>query len=102
MITSALFNFLETRYPTALAEPSDRPNLGLQRGDFNEAELKEVAVSLDVDPGKADFCRANGIDLLLVHHPVPAFMPATPAALMVFCLHTNFDLAEGGVRDARN
>ena len=100
MKTSELFGILWERYPADLAEPEDRPRLGLQRGEFYETDLRQVAVSLDIDPAKIEFCRNNGINVVVVHHPVPVFMPQTPALPMVFCLHTNFDLAEGGMRDA--
>jgi dinuclear metal center YbgI/SA1388 family protein len=97
--------------PFAHAEEWD--NVGLQVGD-PVAPVHRVAVALDGERGAVEFAVARGCNLLLTHHPF-IFSPlkkislADPAGslvalalkndLAVVSLHTNYDVAAGGMND---
>jgi dinuclear metal center YbgI/SA1388 family protein len=102
---------LESIAPETLAEQWD--NVGLQIGD-PRALVRTVMVALDPSPAVIDHACAEGIDLLVTHHPL-FFRPvqkielATPlggavarairGGLAVACLHTNLDAAADGLND---
>jgi len=88
-------------------------NVGLLVGDPNRA-VRRVMLTLDITPAVAKAAVADGVDLLVAHHPV-IFNPlytVTPAdyngaavltlaegKCAAICMHTNLDAAEGGVND---
>ncbi|MCB5942250.1 Nif3-like dinuclear metal center hexameric protein [bacterium 210820-DFI.6.52] len=98
---------LEEHCPTALAESWD--NVGLLIGD-GEAEVTGVELALDVTDGVIDSALSHGANLIVTHHPVifgglhrleSGSLPYRLAAegLSVISMHTNLDIAQGGVND---
>jgi dinuclear metal center YbgI/SA1388 family protein len=97
--------------PTSLAESWD--NVGLQVGDPT-AEITRVLVALDATQRVVEEAVASGCQLLVTHHPL-IFKPqknistATPqgklihaairSGLAIVSMHTNYDIAEGGLND---
>lgn len=95
----------------ALAEAWDNP--GLQIGD-PAAEVTRVMVALDPTPDVIDSALKASCQLLVTHHPL-IFKPlnsistATPhgasiqkairGGVSVLSLHTNYDIASGGLND---
>lgn len=95
----------------------DWDNVGLLLGD-PAAEISRVLVALDVTEPVADEAIASGCQLIVAHHPVMncRWLPVqslredtpqgrllrklTMANMCVICMHTNLDVAEGGVNDA--
>ncbi len=102
---------IEALAPPCLAEEWD--NVGLQVGR-RERPVSRLRVALDPSPAVVQGACADGIDLLVTHHPL-IFRPvrqidyATPFGrslqlaarhdLAVYCAHTNLDAAAGGVND---
>jgi dinuclear metal center YbgI/SA1388 family protein len=101
----------------SLAPPDlalDWDNSGLQVGDWGQT-VTRVGLALDATLATVARAEAAGCDLLLTHHPL-IFHPlksldrssgpgaviwaAQAAGLAVFALHTNWDLAAGGVAGA--
>ncbi|WP_293009105.1 MULTISPECIES: Nif3-like dinuclear metal center hexameric protein [unclassified Oscillibacter] len=94
----------------------DWDNVGLLVGD-PAAEITRALAALDVTEAVADEAIAKGCQLIVSHHPVMncRWLPVqtlredTPqgrllrklvrANMCVICMHTNLDVAEGGVND---
>lgn len=92
-------------------------NVGLLLGD-PEAEVRRVLVALDITEAVADEAIATGAELIVAHHPlmnchwlpVQTVRADTPqghllqkllhADISAICMHTNLDVAKGGVNDA--
>lgn len=105
-----LANFLEkfeSWCPVLTAMDFD--NVGLLVGDPN-VEITKVAVALDATPDTIAFAKSAGANLLLTHHPIifhplKALTPdhvvwhAMRAGVAVVSMHTNLDVAQGGVND---
>lgn len=97
--------------PPVLAETWDNP--GLQIGDPS-AEVSRIMVALDPTAAAIDSAITSSCQLLVTHHPL-IFKPlksistATPqgallqrairSGLSVVTLHTNYDIARGGLND---
>lgn len=97
--------------PFGYAEDWD--NSGLQVGD-PLSEVRKIMVSLDASSAVLDAAVANSCSLLLIHHPL-IFRPIKrlaandPCGALIFeairnglsivALHTNYDIAQGGVND---
>ncbi len=97
--------------PVTLAETWDNP--GLQIGD-PAADVSRIMVALDPTPDVVDSAIAASCQLLVTHHPL-IFKPlksistATPhgaliqkairAGVSIVTLHTNYDIADGGLND---
>ncbi len=108
---SDIIEIIDTIAPFQLAEEWD--NVGLQVGDPS-APVSRIMVSLDAGNEAVDAAVAEQCQLLLTHHPL-IFRPlqrislADPSgaiigkalrnSLSIVSLHTNFDIAEGGVND---
>ena len=91
-------------------------NVGQLLGD-PEMEVSRVLVALDITEAVADEAIASGCQLIVAHHPVMncKWLPVqtvrsdTPQGHLLLkllrngvsavCMHTNLDLAEGGVND---
>lgn len=97
--------------PTDLAEAWDNP--GLQIGD-PAAEVTRVMVALDPAPDVIDSAIATSCQLLVTHHPLifkplksisaayplgAAIQIAFKEGLSIITLHTNYDIADGGLND---
>lgn len=108
---SDLLGIINKIAPQVLAEPWD--NAGLQVGDPT-AEVSRIMVALDATPSVVEEAIAADCQLLITHHPL-IFKPqksisaATPqgklihaairGGLAIVCMHTNYDIAEGGLND---
>ena len=95
----------------------DWDNVGQLLGD-PEAEVSRVLVALDITEAVADEAIAQGCQLIVSHHPVMncKWLPVqtvrsdTPQGRLLLtllrgdvsaiCMHTNLDVAVGGVNDA--
>ena len=98
--------------PPELAEAWDNP--GLQIGD-PAAEVARIMVALDPTPDVVDSAISTSSQLLVTHHPL-IFKPiksisaanslgaiiqkAIKGGLSIVTLHTNYDIADGGLNDA--
>ena len=107
MTVGEVWKYLDGVAPKKYAEGFD--NVGLLIGDEN-AEVTGVCCCLDITHSVINEAVEKGANLIVTHHPVifdalkniPAWSPV--AALMrrdiaVIAMHTNFDIAEGGVND---
>ncbi len=106
------FTYLDQRAPFALQMDFDNAGFLVGRGD---GEVTRVLVALDITRAVVDEAADLGAQLIVSHHPV-IFHPvrsltdgdSTGRTLMALvkqdiaaiCLHTNLDLAAGGVNDA--
>jgi len=110
-IVSDLVGIVNKIAPQRYAEGWDNP--GLQVGDPC-AQVKRIMVALDALPASVDAAISQRCNLLLTHHPL-IFKPlkklssADPNGSLLFrairndlaivALHTNYDIADGGVND---
>jgi dinuclear metal center YbgI/SA1388 family protein len=107
MLISELLALLDGYAPLSLA--MDWDNVGLMAGDASR-EVKKVLVSLDVTPNAVQKAIETGADLILSHHPFifrpinriidPLTLKILEHRIAVISLHTNLDVAEGGVNHA--
>lgn len=92
-------------------------NVGLLVGDPS-AEVTRVLVSLDITEAVADEAIRLGAQLIVAHHPIMnckwlpvqtvrndtpqghLLMKILSAGISAICMHTNLDVAKGGVNDA--
>lgn len=97
--------------PPALAESWDNP--GLQIGD-PAANVSRIMVALDPNPDVINSAISASCQLLVTHHPL-IFKPlksistttaqgtiiqkAIKAGLSIISMHTNYDIANGGLND---
>lgn len=111
MTVSDLIDIMEVLAPSALAESWD--NVGLQVGSLDQP-VNKVMIALDPMPTVVSAACAQGIDLLITHHPL-IFHPvksvdldlypgnvigeAVKNRLTIYAAHTNLDSCIGGVND---
>jgi dinuclear metal center YbgI/SA1388 family protein len=109
--TADIVGIINKIAPMVLAEAWDNP--GLQIGDPT-AEVTRIMVALDPTPNVIDSAITASCQLLVTHHPL-IFKPlksistATPrgalilkaikGGLSIVSLHTNYDIASGGLND---
>jgi len=89
-------------------------NVGLLVGDA-QADVSRILLAMDITPETAAEAEAIGAQMIVSHHPVifTPFRRITPekydtaavsalirANIAAICMHTNLDLASGGVNDA--
>jgi len=109
--TSDILGIINKIAPASLAEAWDNP--GLQVGDPG-ADVKRIMVALDPTPDVISSAISSSCQLLVTHHPlifkplksVSAVTPqgrsihnAIKAGLSVVSMHTNYDIATGGLND---
>ncbi len=110
-IVSDILGIINKNFPFASAESWD--NVGLQVGDPS-IRVKRVMVALDPLPEVIERAAASGCQLLVTHHPL-IFSPlrnvttssdtgrlvlkAASSGLALIAMHTNYDLASGGLND---
>ena len=112
-MTKVITNYLLTKYPTNLASSFDLGKVGLQFGSLNQ-EVKVVMLALDGSTKVIDEAIMNDVDLLITHHPFmfnsmlsmdydnplqEKIKQVIKNDLNVFSMHTNFDVAEGGMNE---
>lgn len=102
------YDYLNSIAPFETQEDWD--NSGMLVGDMN-AEVKKVAVVLDITPEEIEKAKAIGADLIISHHPV-IFSPIksvtkgsvpyelVASSINALCCHTPLDIADGGTNDS--
>ena len=111
MKCSEIFEYLTKLYPLELAMDWDNSGFLLGRSD---KEVKNVLVVLDITNEVLEYTQAKDIDLIVSHHPIifSALKRVTDETLLgnyilkilkndicVIAMHTNFDIATGGMAD---
>lgn len=108
MKAGEIYAFLNGLYPETTA--CDFDNVGLLVGDY-DAEITKALISLDCTLTTVKNAVSNGCQLIITHHPV-IFDPLKNVIadsvvyelirnnLTVISLHTNLDIADGGVNDS--
>lgn len=104
MKVSELLNHLDLIAPFSLALKWD--NCGLQIGN-PQREVSKVLLCLDITDYVVEKARKDGIDLILSHHPLifsalksisnPLHLKLIENRITAISLHTNLDIAPGGV-----
>lgn len=102
------YGYLNSIAPFETQEDWD--NSGMLVGDM-EAEVKKVAVVLDITHEEIKKAKAIGADLIISHHPV-IFSPVksvtkgsvpyelVASSINALCCHTPLDIADGGTNDS--
>ncbi len=102
------YGYLNSIAPFETQENWD--NSGMLVGDM-EAEVKKVAVVLDITHEEIKKAKAIGADLIISHHPV-IFSPVksvtkgsvpyelVASSINALCCHTPLDIADGGTNDS--
>ena len=108
MITvNNVLNYLKEKYPLDTA--CDFDNVGLLVGDA-DATVTKAVVCLDCDINAIGYAKSIGAQLIVTHHPVifggiksvlagTTVYEAIKAGISVISMHTNLDIAVGGVTD---
>ena len=113
MKVSDIVKYLDNKYPPINASDFDQGKLGLQFGSMN-SEVKKVMISLDGSSSVIEEAIEEKVDMLVLHHPF-MFYPMLSVnydnafgrkmlnvlnnRLNIFAMHTNFDVANGGMND---
>lgn len=102
------YGYLNSIAPFETQEDWD--NSGMLVGDM-DAEVKKVAVVLDITHEEIKKAKAIGADLIISHHPV-IFSPVksvtrgsvpyelVASSINALCCHTPLDIADGGTNDS--
>ncbi|HSQ34197.1 MAG TPA: Nif3-like dinuclear metal center hexameric protein [Peptostreptococcaceae bacterium] len=112
MYLKQIINILEEQYPKNLAYDWD--NVGLLVGNIN-SDIKNIMLCLEANESIIDEAIQNKVDLIITHHPF-IFKKLTSINendikgkciykliknnINIYCMHTNFDIAFGGLNDA--
>ncbi len=107
MTVSEVWKYLDRVAPKRYAENYD--NVGLLIGDEN-ADVTGVCCCLDITHSIIKEAAEKGANLIVSHHPVifdalksiPTWSPVAALVrqnIAAIAMHTNFDIAEGGVND---
>lgn len=102
------YDYLNSIAPFETQEDWD--NSGMLVGDI-EAEVKKVAVALDITPEEIKKAKTIGANLIISHHPVifnhiksvtKGSVPyeLVASSINALCCHTPLDIAEGGTNDS--
>lgn len=107
-----VFEYLNGIAPVSLKMDFD--NVGILVGDGN-SEVGKILVALDITDEVIDEAISLGAELIVSHHPI-IFSPLKSLVstdligkklcklikndISAICMHTNLDIAEGGVNDA--
>jgi dinuclear metal center YbgI/SA1388 family protein len=107
-----IINILEEQYPKNLAYDWD--NVGLLVGNIN-ADIKNILICLEANESIVDEAIENEVDLIITHHPFifkklssinendikgKCIYKLIKNNINIYCMHTNFDIAFGGLNDA--
>jgi dinuclear metal center protein, YbgI family len=111
MKCNEILEYLNNLYPPELAMDWDNSGFLLGRKD---AEVKRILIVLDITNSVLDYAKEKKIDLIISHHPVifSSIKRITNETLLgnyileilennisVIAVHTNFDIANGGMAD---
>ena len=106
-----IVRYLDQVAPPGLAEEWD--NVGLLVGDADR-QVRRVLIALDVTPNVLEEAQQFNADLIVSHHPViykpikgitgdtysgRLLLKAIDANISIYCMHTNYDVAEDGLND---
>jgi dinuclear metal center YbgI/SA1388 family protein len=104
-----LLNNLDKIAPFFLQESFD--NSGVQFADL-DASITKILLSLDVTQGILDEAIENKVNLIITHHPLlfsplkqitkqknPLLYQVITGQINLMAMHTNYDLAQGGLND---
>jgi dinuclear metal center YbgI/SA1388 family protein len=107
-----LAEIIEKRYPKTLALEWD--GVGLTTNN-SQIEVTKILLTIDVTPKVVSQAITESVDLLISHHPlildeenssaiqekrIELKMLLEKNNIALYCIHTNADIAEGGVNDA--
>jgi len=108
---SDIVGIINKKFPFCLSEEWD--NVGLQVGD-PASQVQRIMVALDPLPAVLDEALGRNCQLLVTHHPL-LFKPlrqvtttspvgqlvlrAVNGGLALLAMHTNYDIADGGLND---
>ena len=107
MTVNNVLDYLKERYPLDTA--CDFDNVGLLVGDKDTA-VTHAVVCLDCDINTVNYAKSMGANLIITHHPVifnglkavtvgTVVYEAVKANISVISMHTNLDIAVGGVTE---
>lgn len=107
MTVNNVLEYLTKKYPLDTA--CDFDNVGLLVGD-KDAAVTRAVVCLDCDINTVNFAKKMGAQLIVTHHPVifdglkevlsgTVVYELIRAGISVISMHTNLDIAEGGVTE---
>ncbi len=107
MTVNNVLDYLKEKYPLDTA--CDFDNVGLLVGD-KTATVTRAVVCLDCDINTVNFAKEIGAELIITHHPVifnglkavtvgTVVYEAVKANISVISMHTNLDIAVGGVTE---
>ncbi len=107
MNVNNVFNYLKEKYPLDTA--CDFDNVGILVGDKN-ANVTRAVVCLDCDINTVNYAKSIGAELIVTHHPVifsglknilagGVVYELVKAGISVISIHTNLDIAVGGVTE---
>lgn len=93
--------------PFSMQESYDNSGIIVGSG---EKEANKILLALDITKSVAKEAAEKGFDLVISHHPVifeglKNLIPDNPAVILsknninAICMHTNFDIAKGGMND---
>ncbi len=107
-----LAEIIEKRYPKTLA--LDWDGVGLTTNN-SQIEVTKILLTIDVTPEVVSQAKTESAQLLISHHPlildeeessdiqekrIELKMLLEENNIALYCIHTNADIAEGGVNDA--
>ena len=107
MTVNNMLDYLKEKYPLDTA--CDFDNVGLLVGD-KDAAVTRAVVCLDCDINTVNFAKEQGAELIVTHHPVifsgiksvvkgTAVYEAIISGISIISMHTNLDIAVGGVTE---
>lgn len=106
-LVSEIYTYIDSFAPFSIQEKWD--NSGLLTGSMNK-KVSKVLVTLDITNEVADEAAEIGAELIIAHHPV-IFKPLYSLSenepscrllkngISAICVHTPYDVAEGGMSD---
>lgn len=108
MTVKDILDYINMISPLSVAEKYD--NVGLLVGD-TQAEVTGIAACLDITNDVIEEAGLKEANLIVSHHPVifdplKSVLTGSPVhglisrGMSAICVHTNFDMTEGGVNDA--
>ena len=108
MTVNNVLDYLKEKYPLDTA--CDFDNVGLLVGN-GEAIVQKAVVCLDCDIDTIKFAKESGAELIVTHHPVifnglkavtagSVVFEAIVNGISIISMHTNLDIATGGVTDS--
>lgn len=113
MKVGCIVDYLLKKYPLEYASDFDSGKLGLVIGSKN-IELTNVMLALDLNLDVVNDAINKGCNLIIAHHPY-FFHPITKINydseqgqvirkmimnnINLYCMHTNFDVLDGGIND---